>query len=345
MRKRHFLMKAQGWVCVLGLAGIVLACLMLITVMARAQGYGGDRSGSPVSASPESRSRASDLYVTYRGKNSSQIILRTFNPAGAGQWSPEWAIPKASSDVAPALLHTDRYLLIVYKDKSSGRLIWRTFDGSRWSDKREIGKSKTENPPSLALFNGTVYLAYRAYPTSRIFLRTFDGQRWSEEYLLSVAESTAGPVLTVYANDLLLAYKGLRDNRIYVRGFDGHEWSAQHVLPHAETGLQPTMATVGQSRSNNLERDPQLWVAYQGINSSKVFYLVWDGYRWSEENKVPDVDTSSPPVLFSAGNALYLAYQGQGSSKVYLRQWNPSPWSSERPIPSESSMDVAAVRF
>ncbi len=38
MRRLRFLLKLQGWVCVLGLAAIVLGCLVMLTVMARAFG-------------------------------------------------------------------------------------------------------------------------------------------------------------------------------------------------------------------------------------------------------------------------------------------------------------------
>jgi hypothetical protein len=345
MRKRDLILKLQGWVCVLGLAGIVLACLILITVVARAQSYGSDSAARAArSASPVAAAATSDIYVTYRGKNSSQIYLRTFQAAGAGEWSREWPIPKASSDVAPALCRTDRYLLLVYKGKESDRLIWRTFDGNRWSDERAVGRSKTTAPPSMALWNGTVYLAYRAHPSSQILMRTFNpnsANDWSEEVPVRGAESTAAPVLTVYAGDLLLAYKGVRDDRIYLRGFDGYQWSDAHAVPYAETTLPPAVAAV----SDQPALAGQLWVAYQALNSSSVFYVVWDGYRWSKANLVPEVQTSNSPVLISTGQTLFLAYQGLGSNKVYLRQWNPRPWSEERAIPSESSTDVSAARY
>ncbi len=38
MRRMRFLLKLQGWVCVVGLTVIVLGCLIMLTVVARAIG-------------------------------------------------------------------------------------------------------------------------------------------------------------------------------------------------------------------------------------------------------------------------------------------------------------------
>jgi hypothetical protein len=171
------------------------------------------------------------------------------------------------------------------------------------------------------VYNGKLYCIHegRGY-SGYLWYTTFDGTSWSQDQQLTTSGNgnvgTSGsPALAVYNGKLYCIHEGRgHSGYLWYTTFDGTTWTADQQLTTSGNG------NVGTS-------GPPALVAYQDkllcihegrANAGYLWYTVFDGGTWSQDQQLPDqknnYGTSGAPGLAVYQDTLYCIHQGRSNA-------------------------------
>ena len=215
----------------------------------------------------------------------------------------------------------------------------------------EIGEDFT-NAPCLAIYNNVVYLFY---PNGNsLMYATYSGTGWSTSPSTVPNASLAAGASAVAFNGLLYVfYQGAASSgscssgNLWYSVFNGSSWSNPIQAPgvtmaNSESTCSPTVVVQGPlagipyssqyaSSPSALVYNTQLYVFYQASSSGELWYTVFNGDSWIQNEQAPSVIMTCSPAATVYGNDIYVFFQGSGfDGQLWYATYNGSAWNQQQ---------------
>lgn len=232
---------------------------------------------------------------------------RTGVPSSAG------VVPVDSIAGSPAMAVFDGQLFVAFRGNGGNSVYYTSTteidDMKNWTAAQLVptGSAETSESPVMANFNERLFLIYKGVDSDdSMYYTVFDGKSWTpKQSILSGGPKTSTrPAVVAYQNQLVVAYKGpgADEGLYYTATTDGTDWTAaSQILPDtARTVEAPALASFCG----------MLILAHQGTNDNNIYYTIFDGTSWAQEQTIPsNVGLSGTPAFAADSDRnLFVAY-------------------------------------
>jgi hypothetical protein len=148
------------------------------------------------------------------------------------------------------------------------------------------------------------------------------------------ALTNASPAVTSDGTNRYIAWRGL-NNDVYFAIYNGKSWTSHQIVGGpgwtAETSAAPALQYAGYGTN--------VWLAWKGKSSNKVYFSTWDGTQWTPQQVVQGSDpswtalTNVAPAIGVSAFTPYLAWKGATGDKIwYTYQTFEGPWATQQVV-------------
>lgn len=163
------------------------------------------------------------------------------------------------TDKAPALLATNDYLFIAWKEKGGEKIYFiKSTDGWNWSSRSFIGV-RTDGAPTMAYYQNKLFIAWIGTDERYLWVMSShdNGQTWSNKVKILNARSDAGPALLAVHKEervlqrlrrepqdrLYLMWRGKNNMKLQIMSSpDGMDWSHAKRVIDDTSDYKPALA-------------------------------------------------------------------------------------------------------
>ena len=222
----------------------------------------------------------------------------------------------------------------------------QVLQGSGWT-------AQTRYAPAVASDGTNLYAAWKGKDDSNIYFSVnVNGDGWGEQTIVGgttlsggtwTAGTSVGPAMAWpgTANNVWLAWRGESTNDIWISMWNGSSWSPQQIVQG--TNSDGGTWTAATSSAPAVTYYDQLYIAWKGASSNKIWYSTFAGSDFSNQQVVGGsgwtAESSTGPT-FQIGTALFW----KGVSDDVWESPLPDPsWGQEDDVACNSPEFTAAT--
>ncbi|PEU03389.1 hypothetical protein COD79_18715 [Bacillus cereus] len=251
----------------------------------------------------------------------------------SGGWSPQQIIPNRGSTHSPALATistpdvTRTGLIMAWKGVSDdSNLYWSRDLGNGWEPQRIIPGVGSLVRPALANVSGRIYMAWRGIDDDEgIYWSQFDGVgAWSPQQRIRGIGTSDSPALVGVGNRMYMFWKGTDgDSKAYWSVIDFSNdpiWRPQRIIEYfsyeADGGVAHAIGTTGGLTAT--QRGDSILIAWKGVEDDPGIYVsLFANNEFGGQIKVPNIGTSSGPMVVQTNGITLMAWKGDGVRNIY----------------------------
>lgn len=195
--------------------------------------------------------------------------------------------------------------------------------------------------PVVQSFKGKVYMFWASNNDQKniYFSSSVEGKVWSAPKPIPVGNIYSGVSVTVFQQKLILTFADSpRQQLKTINSDDGINWSAVESVNTIHTALN----------NKAVVYNGQLFVLYNENSGKAVYYVTYDGLKWSTEKTAfqegPDTIVNLVPVVYNGDLRVYYSFFNGGLfERTYDRGGNWGAKQGLKGIPDKSSLNSAAM--
>ncbi|MCP1454849.1 exo-alpha-sialidase [Pseudomonas kilonensis] len=213
--------------------------------------------------------------------------------------------------------------------------------GGKPSSTRTVPFKSTYTVPVVQSFKGQVYMFWTSRDDQKniYYSSSVEGKSWSAPKFIPVGSILTDVSATVFKQELVLTFADVQGRLNTISSRDGTGWPP-NVSP------VPTVHTAASNKP--VVYNGQLFVLYNENRGKAVYYVTYDGVKWSSEKTAfqegPETIVNLVPVVYNGDLRVYYTFFNGGLfERTYDRGGNWGAKQGLTGIPDKGSLNSATM--
>ncbi|WP_214512036.1 exo-alpha-sialidase [Pseudomonas brassicacearum] len=213
--------------------------------------------------------------------------------------------------------------------------------GGKPSSTSTVPFKSTYTVPVVQSFKGQVYMFWTSRDDQKkiYYSSSVEGKSWSAPKFIPVGSILTDVSATVFKQELVLTFADVQGRLNTISSRDGNGWPP-NVSP------VPTVHTAASNKP--VVYNGQLFILYNENRGKAVYYVTYDGVKWSSEKTAfqegPETIVNLVPVVYNGDLRVYYTFFNGGLfERTYDRGGNWGAKQGLTGIPDNSSLNSAAM--